>query len=109
MALLWLHLVAPPLLSPRSLSVVVPASGMGMGLQPAPGDGPPHPLYFFLQGGHGSQGPLVGFPFLGKPPFHGGVPVPSPGGFAPWRLDIDWIRFLHHLGWFTPFLPQVVF
>ena len=50
MALLWPHLAVPPLPSPRPPSVAIPASGVGMGLQLAPDDGPAQPLYFFLQG-----------------------------------------------------------
>ena len=80
-----------------------------MGLQLAPSDGLAPLLYFFLQVGCSSRGPPVGFPHLGEAPFHGGVPPPPPGGFAPWRPDIDWIRFLHHPWWFAPFLPLMVF
>ena len=51
MALLQVHWAVPPVPSPRFLSVAIQAPGVGMGLQPAPGDRLAQPLYLFLQGG----------------------------------------------------------
>ena len=79
MALFQPHLAAPPLLSPRFPSLVIPASRVGMGLQLAPSNGPVQPLYFFFHGGSGGQGPPLGFSHLGKGSFCRSVPPPLLG------------------------------
>ena len=76
MAILQLHWVVPPVLSLRFLSVVILASGVGMGLRLALADGTAQLLCLFLQCSHGCQGPLVGFPHLGKAPFSRGALLP---------------------------------
>ena len=103
--LLQPHWAAPPVLFLRFLSAVIQASGVATGLRQAPGHRLTQPLYFFLQGGCSTQGPLVGFPCLSEAPFYRGVPPSPPGGFAPWRPDIHWTSFLHHPWWFTPSAP----
>ena len=106
MALLQLYWIVPPFPSPRFLSAVIPASGVGMGLQPAPSDGLAQLLYFFLQGSCGSQGPPVGFPYLGEAPFSGGVPPPLLGVLllGGWTLVRPGSSIVH--GGSPPFFPR---
>ena len=67
--------------------MAIPAPRAGMDAWLALGDRPAQSLYFLLQGGCSSQGPLMGFPHLGEVPLNGCV-LPH-GGFAPRRPDIS--------------------